>query len=78
MNFVPSAWLHSFVLGHDGFRRPSQLFSGPGKKGNPFWGLDHFSGAATKQSWNKGATEQLSKGDARELEVDELKIRRDH
>ena len=40
------------------------MFSDPGKKGNPFLGLDHFSGAAAKKKSRKkrlGATEPLEK-----------------
>ena len=44
----------------------SQLFSVPGQKKNwnPFLGLDHSSGAATKKKGKKGATEQVSIGSA--------------
>ena len=30
------------------------MFSDPGRKGNPFWGLDHFCGAATKNKGKRG------------------------
>ena len=39
----------------------TQLFSDPEKKGNPFLGLDHFSGAATKKKGKKIGATQLRK-----------------
>ena len=42
----------------DSLSHSPQLFSDPGKKGNPFWGRPFLVGQPPKK-WKKGATEQL-------------------